>query len=448
MNALTTRFRPPASLLLGALAVATLTLALPSSAQADVLGDLAGEFEGALASGNVGFALLVIFGAGLLTALTPCVYPMIAITVSVFGARQAKSRAEGAFLSLAFVLGIAAFFTPLGVISAMSGAGMGELNGSPWVMGPLALLFVAMALSMFGFWNMNLPPALQTKLASVGGQGYKGAFLVGLVSGVVAAPCTGPVIAVLLGYVASTRDAGFGALAFFIYSLGLGTLFFAVGTFAVSLPKSGKWMDGVKSIFGIVMLVMAVYYLKSFLPLPRPDFRTTEWLLVPGALAIGGILLGAVHLSFKEGSTVSRVRKGVGVLATTAGFLGLIFWSAALPEGAHIEWMTDYAEARETAETSGKPLLVDFGADWCGACNEIEHEALADPRVVAEAQRFVPVRIDLSRNEAERWDLLKNEYDQMGLPFLAMHGPDGEVDHRITGLVTADEFLEMLRSTN
>ncbi|MEO0325500.1 MAG: cytochrome c biogenesis protein CcdA, partial [Myxococcota bacterium] len=210
MNALTTRLRNHAPSLVAGLAVAALLFALPSSAEADVLGDLAGEFEGALQSGNVGFALLVIFGAGLLTALTPCVYPMIAITVSVFGARQAKSRAEGALLSLAFVLGIAAFFTPLGVISAMSGAGMGELNGSPWVMGPLALLFVAMALSMFGFWNMNLPPALQTKLASVGGQGYKGAFLVGLVSGVVAAPCTGPVIAVLLGYVASTRDAGFG----------------------------------------------------------------------------------------------------------------------------------------------------------------------------------------------------------------------------------------------
>ncbi|MEM1416692.1 MAG: cytochrome c biogenesis protein CcdA [Myxococcota bacterium] len=442
------------SLTRGARALAGTTLALAftllfaSPAEADVLGDLAGEFEGALASGNVAFALLVIFGAGLLTALTPCVYPMIAITVSVFGARQAKSRAEGAMLSLSFVLGIAAFFTPLGVISALSGAGIGELNGSLWVMGPLAFLFVAMALSMFGFWNMNLPPALQTKLASVGGQGYKGAFLVGLVSGVVAAPCTGPVIAVLLGYVASTRDAGFGALAFFIYSLGLGTLFFAVGTFAVSLPKSGKWMDGVKSVFGIVMLVMAVYYLKSFLPVPRPTVRSTEWLVVPGVLAIGGIFLGAVHLSFKEGSTLSRVRKGVGVLASTAGFLGLIFWMAALPEGAHIEWMTDYDEARTAAETSGKPLLVDFGADWCGACNEIEHEALSDPRVVAEAQRFVPVRVDLSRNEAERWALLKDNYDQQGLPFLAMHGPDGEVDHRITGLVTADEFLEMLRSTN
>ncbi len=430
--------------LLGAAIFASFSV--PTLARADVLGDLAGEFSGALESGSYGFALLIVFGAGLATALTPCVYPMIAITVSVFGAREAKSRFEGAMLSLAFVLGIAALFTPLGVISAMTGAGMGALNGNVWVMAGLSLLFVAMALSMFGLWDMNLPSSLQNKLAKVGGSGYKGAFLIGFVNGIIAAPCTGPVLAVLLGYVASTQDAGFGALSLFVYSLGLGVLFFVVGTFAVSLPKSGKWLDWVKSVFGIVMLVLAIYYVRSFLPLPRPEVRTTLWWAIPLALFIGGLAVGAIHLSFKYSPTSEKVRKGLGVAMSTAGALGLIFWLSALPAGAHIEWQTDYAAARARAESEGKPLLVDFGADWCLACNELEHEAMSDPRVVAEAQRFIPVRIDLSENEQDRWAILRDDYEQLGLPFVAIHHESGEVAHRVTGPVSADAFLEMLQS--
>lgn len=439
--------RPGKRWIPAALASASI-VAFTAPAQADMLGDLAEKFETAMSSGNFGWALLLIFGAGLATALTPCVYPMIAITVSVFGARQAKTRREGALLSLSFILGIAALFTPLGAISALSGAGMSEHMGSPYVMVPLALLFVAMAFSMFGFWDMNLPASWQNKLSQVGGAGYKGAFGIGFVNGLIAAPCTGPVLAVLLGYIASTRDVGFGALALFVYSLGLGTLFFFVGTFAVSLPKSGKWLDSVKSVFGIVMLVLAIYYVRAWLPLPRPSTRTTMWWVVPLILFVVGIGIGAVHLSFKGGSTLHKIRKGLGIVSASAGALGLIFWVSALPEGAHIEWLTDYEVAAAQAEESGKPLLVDFGAEWCAACTELEHQAMSDPRVVAEAQRFVPVRVDLTHNDEEYWDLLRDNYDQLGLPFVAMHEESGDVKHKITGLVSADDFLQMMQSVN
>ena len=422
-----------------------------STASADTLGDLAGQLGSALEGGSMAVALGVIFLAGLATALTPCVYPMIAITVSVFGAREAKSKAQGAMLSLAFVLGIAALFTPLGVVSALFGFGMGELNSSIWVSGFLAILFLVMAASMFGAFDMTLPDKLQNKLSDVGGSGVKGAFALGFVNGLIAAPCTGPVITVLMGYVGSTGSVAFGATSFFVYALGLGVLFFLVGTFAVSLPKSGQWLEWIKSGFGIVMVVLAVYYLKSFLPdVIRPTQRSLMWWLVPAVLAVAGIAIGAIHLSFKWSPLTHKIRKGAGVSMTVMGLLGLIFSLEALPPGAHIEWLQDYEQAREMALSTRKPLLVDFGADWCNACTELEHQAMSDPRVVSEAQRFVPVRVDLSADQATeaKWNLLREEYEQPGLPLVVMHDGEGEIADRITGLVSADEFLERMQTVN
>lgn len=425
--------------------VVILMLVSVSTARADVLGDLGTRFESALGSGSFGTALATVFLAGLATSLTPCVYPMIAITVSVFGAREAKTRIEGALLSTSFVLGMAALFTPLGVISALTGMAFGSLLANPIVLVALALLFGAMALSMFGAFELSLPPALQNRLAGVGGAGYRGAFALGFVNGLIAAPCTGPVLAVLLAWVGASGNAGFGALSLFVYSLGLGVLFFVVGTFAIGLPKSGRWLEAVKSVFGVVMLVLALYFVRSILPLPIPPVRSETWMATAIGLGAIGLLLGAVHLSF-HGSASARIRKGAGVVLVVVGsFLG-IAWAEALPPGAHIEWMDDYATAAERARNERRPLLVDFGADWCGACKEIEHTALSDPRVVAEAKRFVPVRVDLSANKAtpEKWALLK-EYQQPGLPLVVIHRRDGTESSRITGPVPADEFLRRLR---
>src|SRR5882724_2895039 len=193
-------------------------------------------FTSSLARGPQ-YAILAAFAGGLLVCLTPCVYPMIAITVSVFGARQSRSRLHAMGLSTAFVLGISAMFTPLGVVAGTTGKLFGSTLSNPFVLAFVAIVFLALAASMFGAFEFVLPSSLNNRLATLGGSGYGGAFLIGLVSGLIAAPCTGPVLTGILLLIGKTRSAGLGAAAMLAFSLGLGLPFWLVGTFAVSLPK-------------------------------------------------------------------------------------------------------------------------------------------------------------------------------------------------------------------
>ena len=324
------------------LAAGLLTLAWTAVARADWLSDLARPIETALSEGD----LLVVAGgsplAGLATSLTPCVYPMIAITVSVFGARQAASRAEAAKLSGAFVLGVIALFTPLGLLAGTTELAFGSLSASAFVMIPLALVFVALALSMFGLFDLDLPGSLKTRLAQLGGGGLRGAFLIGLTTGVVAAPCTGPVVAALLTYIAATGDLTIGGLSMFSYAVGLSFPFFLVGTFMMSLPKGGQWTESVKSLFGVVMLVLAFTFALPHLPELFPRVRTGAWLAASLGLLGVAALLGALQLVRRA----SRARKVAAILLSSVGGLALVAYLSALPDGATLDWREDFAAAR------------------------------------------------------------------------------------------------------
>jgi thiol:disulfide interchange protein DsbD len=414
--------------------------------------DVAGAFEAALGSGNWAIALPLIYLVGLGTALTPCVYPMIIITVSVLGARQARSKIEGALLSTAYVGGMCALLTPLGVISALGGGFFGEWLSSPIVLVGFAVLFVGLALAMFGVYELNLPPALQNKLAQVGGIGVRGAFLLGAAMAPIATPCTGPALLALLAWISNTGDVLLGALGMLCYALGLGTLFWVVGTFAIVLPKSGRWTEMVKSIFGIGLCVMALYWIRDLIPGLREVLGHT-WLVL--AISVGaavvGLGIGAVHLDYHDPSPVKRARKTLGIAMTTVGLFGVVVWVVTPPAIAssdrpRLVWREDFREALAEARAARRPYIVDFGASWCQACGELERHTFTDPRVVAEGARFIAVHVDLSpgRDTSEKRELLRG-YNQRGLPLVVLHDSDGREVHRVTRFVEPDEFLAMMR---
>jgi thiol:disulfide interchange protein DsbD len=432
---------------LSLLGLAALVLA-PSAARADFLGDVSTTFTGALEGGNYLVALPLIYVVGLLTALTPCVYPMIVITVSVFGAKQAKSKGEAALLSTSFVAGIVALFTPIGVVIAITGAAFGSWLASPFVVFPIAIILLVLSTSMFGAFELNLPPSLQNYFASVGGIGHRGAFGLGLVSAFVAAPCTGPALIGLLTYIANTHDVVFGAAAMACYSLGLGTLFFVVGTFSASLPKSGAWMNHVKSVFGILLIVMALYFVREFIP----GFRQIhhEWFVLGVAIAfvLVGIVLGAVHLDFHEPSSTIRARKSLGIAFATFGGFAFAAWLVAAPPGLH--WREDVRTAIAEARAAHTPYIVDFGASWCGACGELERNTFPDPRVQDEGARFVAVHVDLSPGRPDLADgqALLASYEQRGLPLVVMHDSEGNEVHRVIEFVEPDELLDLMQDVD
>jgi len=414
-------------------------------AHADWLADLEAPFREAVGGESYGLALGIVFLAGLATAFTPCVYPMIVITVSVFGARKAESRWQAAMLSTCFVLGIAALFTPLLLVSAFAGDAFGGWLSNRWVLAGLAFVFVALALNMFGAFEIALPASLQNRIAQVGGASYGGAFALGLVSALIAAPCTGPVITFLMAWIATTQNVAFGGAAGFLYAIGLGSLFWVVGTFAISLPKSGKWLEWIKSVFAVAMVAMAIYYVRDLLPFARPVQRA-DWLWITAAnLVVVGAVAGAIHLTYHASSTAIRVRKTLGVAAMVIGVTFAVWWLEALPEGARIAWAEDYPVARALAVRTRQPMLVDFGASWCGACGELDRHTFSDPRVIARARELVPVRVDLSpgSDTPEKRAVLAS-YDQRGLPLVVLHDRDGNEVARVTRFVNADELLRIL----
>ena len=215
------------------------------------------------------WVLLLVFAAGVGASLTPCVYPLIPITISVFGARDADSRLQAFGLSSVYVLGIVLTYTVLGLVAGLAGKGIGEAMKNPLVLAGIAALMIAMGLSSFGLFELQLPSSLQNKLSAQGGKGIVGALVMGLVAGLVATPCVGPILVAILVFVAQTQDMVLGAVMLATFALGMGMLFLVLGTFANlinKLPRSGTWMVGVKTVFGVIFMVVALYYLRLALP--------------------------------------------------------------------------------------------------------------------------------------------------------------------------------------
>jgi thiol:disulfide interchange protein DsbD len=415
-------------------------------------------------------ATAVIFAGGFLTSLTPCVYPLIPITVGVFGARQADSRGRAFVLTSSYVVGMGAVFSALGIFAALSGRAFGSILGNSWVSLALAAVLVALSSSMFGAFELTLPPALATRLNGVGGGGLVGAFLMGSVAGFLAAPCTGPVLLSVLTWVSQTRDPFVGAALLFTYALGIGVPFFLVGVFTVRMPKSGAWMDWVKSFFGIVLLGMAFSYVLGAFPRLGASAQATLAAVQPAGLVgaaallgLVGVLMGAVHKSF--GVSSERLMKAVGVVALLGAYGLRSIAPSDFPlgpaEGASgrqaFAWTLVYrseegvtnsafASALAAAQSDCKPVMLDFFADWCAACQELDEHTYTSPAVVAESQRFRTIKID-GTTSTTALDELYEKYGIQGLPTVIFIDPTGHVLERprVSGFLPPDAFLKEMQ---
>ena len=300
-----------------------------------------GAFQRALEHGALG-ALGASYAFGLATSLTPCVYPMIAITVSVFGAKEAKSRVQGMLL-LAHLrprhrLPLHADGRALGSLRARASAAR---SANPWVVGAIAIVFLSLAASLFGAFELALPANLNNRLSSVGGTGYRGAFLLGLVCGLVAAPCVGPFLFGLLGWIATTRNVALGTSAMAFYGLGLGTLFFLVGAFAVNLPKAGAWMMGIKWVGGVALSYMALAYIRDALPretVHRLAHPGTAYGVVAMVVLGSGLVMAGIHVAGERRKSslahLSKPMKLASILPAVLGSLMLVTWWQLPANGA------------------------------------------------------------------------------------------------------------------
>ena len=388
------------------------------------------------------WAYFTVFGAGVATSLTPCVYPMIPITLSIFGGGKGGNRFRAVLLAMLYIFGMATMYTGLGILAALGGWAVGHLLASPWFIVPLALLFLLLAASLFGLWEIRMPAGLQTWLGTRGGSSLTGAFVLGLVGGVLIAPCTGPVLAALLAWVATRGDLFLGGTLLFTYALGIGVLFWFLAVFAVRLPKSGPWMESVKSFLGIGLVVAALFYLQNVWPqLAAYASATKLFLGINVLLVVLGVFLGAVHLSFSGAKRIVAARKVLGILVLSVGIFGLINY--ALTPKTKLPWLRSEPEALALAKKEQRPVFVDFWAQWCLPCKELEEEILSKAPARKALSRFVLLKIDVTKDTpADR--RLQEKYSATELPQLIVLDSDGTELGRRGKLDSLADLLALL----
>ena len=399
-------------------------------------------------------SFVLIFLGGLALNLTPCVYPLIPITIGYFGG-QAQGKKGGVVVhAVLYVLGMAVTYSALGLIAALTGSLFGAALQSPFVLGGIALVMVALALSMFDLYEFRLP-AFLTRMAGGRKKGFMGTLLMGLTVGFVAAPCIGPFVLGLLTYVGERGDALLGFLMFFVLALGLGVPFLFLAIFSGSidrLPRSGAWMVWVRSIFGFILIAMAVYFL-------RPLFPDTlvYHLTLAAILFTGGIFMAWLEPTKMPGKMFALIRNLVGlaffILAlvfATSGIRAYVATALAearaasgLSTGNEIHWMPGSAARLDEAAAQGTPVFIDFMADWCIPCKEMDKSTFSDPEVVEMSRRFVMLKVDLTGSSDPAAQRLKNRFGVKGVPTLIfLYGDGSEAsDLREVGFVEKDEFL-------
>ena len=410
-------------------------------------------------------AMLLAFGTGFLLSFSPCTYPMIPITVSIF-AGQARGVGRGFFLSVLYVLTMAVIYGIMGAVIATVGGVFGAWLAHPAVVGVIVTIFVVFALSMFGLYELQVPSALRDKMASKGGGGgVGGAIVLGAVAALVVSPCVGPFVAGIMLYIATTGSTILGFLILFTFALGLGTLFILIGTFASAiqaLPNAGLWMESVKKFFGFILLLMALYFLRTLI--------STELLaLIAGLLFLGaGVFGGGFDRLAGDSGFFPRLKKAFGVLCTLIGIYLLggylissgFIWPPVQTQGAmlggsahtgeEIPWVTNLDEGLAQAKNAGKPVLIDTWATWCANCVKLDKTTWVDDHVVAEAARFVPMKLQLEKSDSPATiEFLKLfALRQYSLPTIILIDSQGKVADVIQGYLGPSQMLQRMQAVS
>lgn len=341
-------------------------------------------------SKGLGWAFFFVFIFGFLTSFTPCIYPMIPITLAILGREaHARSKWQNFLVSFTYVTGIGITFSGLGVLAASSGLLFGSFMSSPWVLGTVSLVFLAMSLSMFGLYEIEAPQFLRDgALSRLKLHGYAGALASGMLAGFVASPCVGPVLVGILTFVAQSKNIWLGFWLLFTYSLGMGLIFLVLGLssgLTKKLPKSGPWMSRVKLAFAIIMLLASVYYMKMIYDVVNKN-TTTE------------------NINAEQ---------------------------PTLPAQTKNNWKKYSTQELADAVKNHKPVLIDVRADWCAACLELEEKTFSTDGFTKLGEQFVLLKVDATQNTPEV-DAIRDQYQLVGLPTLIFISPNGKWLQEIT----------------
>jgi thiol:disulfide interchange protein DsbD len=393
------------------------------------------RFMGVLESGRLWAVVAVFFGAGILLAFTPCVLPMIPILSGIIlGERGRITRRRALLVSLAYVLGMSVTYTAIGVGAALSGNLLSAALQNAWALGSFAAIFVLLALSMFGFYELQLPPGWHARLTELsnrlGGGHWAAVALMGVLSAAIVSPCVAAPLAGALLYIGQTRNTLLGGVALFSLAIGMGVPLLLVGVSeGALLPKSGHWMKSVKHFFGALLLAVAIWIVAPVIPV-------TVQMLLWSALLIGsGVFLHALDRLQHDASNWTRFWKAVGILALLAGtaqgigalsgardplrpLAGVIGGSGETQQSVRFERIKTLAELDARLQSAGRPVMLDFYADWCVTCKEMERFTFSDPRVQARLAGVLLLQADVTANTDEDKALLKR---------FRLFGPPGTV---------------------